>query len=120
MDLLKAKIKDGQLQVVIGDKTLTPTDVINVSQGQADSEGFLIMGSEFSIYITNTQLDAQFIVDKAIDTVSEAISMAGQNVVVSVSGGSGSPAVGTTQPLDSGAKGNLEGIKQELEEYKLR
>ncbi|MGD1335031.1 hypothetical protein ACP6H1_21690 [Vibrio harveyi] len=120
MKLLKAKIKDGQLEVTINEETLKPDDVINVSQGQEDSDGFLIMGDSFSIYITNTQLDAQIIINKAIGLAEQAISMAGQSVVVSVSGGSGSPAVGTTQPLDSGAKSKLENIKKELEELKLR
>lgn len=120
MNLLKARIRDTKLEVEIGGKTQTPNDVINVSSGQSDSDGFLIMGAEFSIYITNTQLDTQFIVDKAIGIAEQAISMAGQQVVVSVSGGSGSPAVGTKQPLDSSAASELEKLKQELEELKLR
>ncbi|MCG9699647.1 hypothetical protein L1D19_05810 [Vibrio natriegens] len=120
MKLLKAKIKNAQLEVVVDDVTLYPKDVINVSSGQEDSEGFLIMGDEFSIYITNTQLDAQTIIDKAIGIAEQAISIAGQTVVVAVSGGSGSPAIGTTQTLDAGAKSKLESLKSELEELKLR
>ncbi len=120
MKLLKARISDGKLEIDLDGETLQPTDVINVSAGAADSEGFLIMGDEFSIYITNTQLDAQTIIDKAIGIAEQAISIASQNVVVAVSGGSGSPAIGTTQTLDAGAKGKLESLKSELEELKLR
>ncbi|CAH1521258.1 Whole genome shotgun sequence [Vibrio owensii] len=120
MKLLRAKIIEAQVEVQIDGKTLKPNDVINVSAGQADSEGYLIMGDEFSIYITNTQTDAQITIDKLIELTEQAISMAGQNVVVSVSGGSGSPAVGQTQPLDASAKSEIERIKQELEEIKLR
>ncbi|EPS5918249.1 hypothetical protein ACVGAB_000839 [Vibrio parahaemolyticus] len=120
MKLLKAKIKDGQLEVTINEETLKPDDVINVSQGQEDSDGFLIMGDSFSIYITNTQLDAQTIIDKAIGIAEQAISIAGQNVVVSVTGGSGSPAVGETRVLDEGAKSQLDQLKSDLEDLKLR
>ncbi len=120
MRLFKARINNSKFEVDIDGKTLQPNDVINVSAGQEDSEGFLIMGHEFSIYITNTQLDAQTIIDKAIGIAEQAISIAGQNVVVAVSGGSGSPAIGTTQVLDAAAKGKLETLKSELEELKLR
>ncbi|MFV0448059.1 MAG: hypothetical protein ACK5MF_06310 [Vibrio sp.] len=120
MKLLKARIKDTQLEVDIEEETQKPKDVINVSAGQEDSEGFLLMGHEFSIYLTNTQLDAQIIVNKAISIAEQAISIAGQQVVVAVSGGSGSPAVGTKQTLDAGAKSELENLKSELEELKLR
>ncbi|MGT9848781.1 hypothetical protein ACVSD9_07945 [Vibrio parahaemolyticus] len=120
MKLLKAIISDGKLEVEIDGKTDQPNDVINVSAGEADSEGFLIMGEEFSIYITNTQLDAQAIIDKAIGIAEQAISIAGQNVVVSVTGGSGSPAVGEVRVLDEGAKSQLEQLKSDLEDLKLR
>lgn len=120
MKLLRAKISDGKLEVEIDGETHKPDDVINVSAGEADSEGFLIMGEEFSIYITNTQLDAQTIIDKAIGIAEQAISIASQSVVVSVSGGSGSPAVGTSRTLDADAKSELENLKSDLEELKLR
>ncbi|EOG7701790.1 hypothetical protein ACLINR_001277 [Vibrio parahaemolyticus] len=120
MKLLKAIISDGKLEVEIDGKTYQPNDVINVSAGEADSEGFLIMGEEFSIYITNTQLDAQTIIDKAIGIAEQAISITGQNVVVSVTGGSGSPAVGEVRVLDEGAKSQLEQLKSDLEDLKLR
>ncbi|ALR91319.1 hypothetical protein [Vibrio alginolyticus] len=120
MKLLKAKIANGALDVSVDGELFQPNDVINISAGEADSEGFLIMGEEFSIYITNTQLDAQTIIDKAIGIAEQAISIAGQSVVVSVTGGSGSPAIGTTQTLDAGAKSQLETLKSELEELKLR
>ncbi|EIZ1550935.1 hypothetical protein ACOW85_001684 [Vibrio parahaemolyticus] len=120
MKLLKAKIKDAQLEVVVDGEALYPKDVINVSSGQEDSEGFLIMGDEFSLYITNTQLDAQIIIDKAIGIAEQAISIAGQSVVVAVSGGSGSPAIGTSRVLDEGAKSQLDQLKSDLEELKLR
>ncbi|EPW6724479.1 hypothetical protein ACWONS_003505 [Vibrio parahaemolyticus] len=120
MRLLKAKIKDQKLIVEVDGETFTPDDVINVSQGQENSEGFLIMGDEFSIYITNTQLDAQIIIDKAIGIAEQAISIAGQSVVVAVSGGSGSPAVGTSRVLDEAAKSQLDQLKSDLEELKLR
>lgn len=120
MKLLNARIRDTQLEVDINDETLQPTDVINVSAGQEDSDGFLLMGDEFSIYLTNTQLDAQIIVDKAIGIAEQAIAIAGKSVVTAVSGGSGSPAVGTSEVLAPDAKSELESIKQDLEELKLR
>ncbi len=120
MKLLKARVKQGKLEIDIDGKTLQPDDVINVSAGVADSEGFLIMGHEFSIYITNTQLDAQTIIDKAIGIAEQSISIASQKVVVSVSGGSGSPAVGVTETLDIAAKQKLKNLKKDLEELKLR
>ncbi|EGR2274506.1 hypothetical protein D1216_23175 [Vibrio parahaemolyticus] len=120
MKLLKARISDGKLEVEIDGETYQPNDVINVSAGEADSEGFLIMGEEFSIYITNTQLDAQTIIDKAIGIAEQATSIAGQNVVVSVTGGSGSPAVGEVRVLDEGSKSQLEQLKSDLQDLKLR
>lgn len=120
MKLLKARIRDTQLEVDISGETLKPTDVINVSAGQEDSDGFLLMGDEFSVYLTNTQLDAQIIVDKAIGIAEQAIAIASKNVVTKVSGGSGSPAVGTVEVLAPDAKSELESIKQDLEELKLR
>ncbi|EJU9535916.1 hypothetical protein N5M46_001238 [Vibrio alginolyticus] len=120
MNLLKAKISNERLEVEVNGETYQPNDVINVSAGKADSEGFLIMGEEFSIYITNTQVDAQTIIDKVIGIAEQAISIAGQNVVVSVTGGSGSPAVGEVRVLDEGAKSQLEQLKSDLEDLKLR
>lgn len=120
MKLLNARIRSTQLEVDIGDETLKPTDVINVSAGQEDSEGFLLMGDEFSIYMTNTQLDAQIIIDRAIDIAEQAINIAGKKVIVAVAGGSGSPAVGTSEMLAPDAKSELGSIKQDLEELKLR
>ncbi|MHA2782604.1 hypothetical protein [Vibrio harveyi] len=120
MDLMKARIRDQQVEVDIGENTYKPNDVINITAGQADSDGYLIMGADFSLYITNTQLDAQTTIDKAIGIAEEAISIASQNVVVSVSGGSGSPAVGQIRVLDESAKSKLEDLKKELEEIQLR
>ncbi|KIP71408.1 hypothetical protein SN11_16860 [Vibrio harveyi] len=120
MDLLKARIREQQVEVDVGETTYYPNDVINITAGEADSDGFLLMGEQFSLYITNTQLDAQIIIDKAIGIAEEAISVASQKVVVSVSGGSGSPAVGTIRVLDESAKSKLENLKSELEEIKLR
>ncbi|GLT13914.1 hypothetical protein [Vibrio algivorus] len=120
MKLLNARIRDTQLEVDIDGETLKPTDVTNVSAGQEDSDGFLLMGDEFSIYLTNTQLDAQFIVDKAIGIAEQAIAIASKNVVTKVTGGSGGPAVGTIEVLAPDAKSELESIKQDLEDLKLR
>jgi hypothetical protein len=120
MKLLNARIRNTQLEVDIEGETLKPTDVINVSAGQEDSDGFLLMGDEFSIYLTNTQLDAQIIVNRAIGIAEQAIAIASKNVVTKVSGGSGSPAVGTVEVLAPDAKSELETIKQDLEELKLR
>lgn len=120
MKLLNARIRDTQLEVDMGDETLKPTDVINVSAGQEDSDGFLLMGDEFSVYLTNTQLDAQIIIDKAIGIAEQAIDIAGKTVITAVSGGSGSPAVGTAEVLAPDAKAELESIKQALSELKLR
>lgn len=120
MELLNARIRDTQLEIDIDGATAKPTDVINVSAGQEDSDGFLLMGNEFSIYLTNTQLDAQIIIDKAIGIAEQAISIASKNVVTAVSGGNGAPAVGTVEVLAPGAKSELESIKQDLEGLKLR
>ncbi len=120
MKLFKAKIANGSLEVSVDGEAFQPNDVINVSAGAADSEGFLIMGDEFSIYITNTQLDAQIVIDKAIGIAEQAMSIAGQSVIVAVEGGSGSPAVGTSRVLDEGAKTQLDQLKSDLEELKLR
>ncbi len=120
MKLLKARIRDSQIAVELNGETFQPKDVINVCAGQEDSDGFLLMGQEFSIYLTNTQLDAQIVMNKAIGIAQQAISIAGKEVVIKVSGGSGSPAIGTTAVLASDAKSELEQLKQELEELKLR
>ncbi len=120
MKLLKARIRNSQIEIEQSNEIYKPVDVINVCVGQEDSDGFLIMGHEFSIYLTNTQLDAQIIINKAIGIAQQAISIAGKEVVIKVSGGSGSPAIGTTAVLASDAKSELEQLKQELEELKLR
>lgn len=118
--LFNARIRDTQLEVDIDGEILKPIDVINISAGQEDSDGFLLMGDAFSVYLTNTQIDTQIIIDKAIGIAEQAIAIASKNVVTKVAGGSGSPAIGTIEVLAPNAKSELETIKQDLEELKLR
>jgi len=120
MKLLHARIRNAQIEVELDDEVYRPGDVINICAGQEDSDGFLLMGQDFSVYLTNTQLDAQIVINKAIGIAEQAISIAGKNVVTQVSGGSGSPAVGKVEVLAADEKSALEQLKQDLEQLKLR
>ncbi|ELZ7198869.1 hypothetical protein U0N67_002696 [Vibrio parahaemolyticus] len=116
MKLLKAKIKDQQLEVVIDGKTFTPNDVINISEGQADSEGFLLMGDEFSVYLTNTQPDTAALVQEAISLAEQSIKIAETQVITLVTG---DVSIETGKLAEAQAE-EIENIKKRLEDLKLR
>ncbi|EHN70913.1 hypothetical protein [Aliivibrio fischeri] len=113
--ILEASIKDGKLLI----EGLNPDDVKILCTGEADSTGFAIFGEDFTTYIANTQPDLNETIEKLIVLTDKMSAVAGQMVIKSVSGGSGSPAVGVSEALDVDSKKEFDKIKKELEDLKL-
>ncbi|HGS4438119.1 TPA: hypothetical protein ACMD15_003430 [Vibrio cholerae] len=113
--ILPAKVKDGQLYI----NDVLADDVEIMGIGEKDSTGFVLFGREKSIYIIDTQPDLKELISKLIGVIENVISIASQDVVKQVTGGSGAPAVGITLPLDIEAQSKLEQIKSQLEGFKL-
>lgn len=109
-----AKVVDGVVQIKMGEEFFPASDVLLNSQGLADSEGFVLIGQESTRYITNTQVDAAFMLQKVIEVVNNLIS-------VCESSGYAIPTSGTAQiPGLVSIGSELRSINQELQEYKLR
>ena len=67
MKLRKARIVEGVVEIEQGGKWVTASDVVKMSQGDADSDGHVLVGGVIALYVVNTQPDLQELYDKVAD-----------------------------------------------------
>jgi hypothetical protein len=104
-----AKIENGKL--LIDNKEAI--DVTLLNQGQADSQGYVLIDNEKAIYMINTQPDLQTSIDKLIAVCGQFTAICNTELML---GGTGSAPL---KPFSGQGKA-VDGIKKELEEFKLQ
>lgn len=109
MRILHAEIKGGKLHA----EGIEPSDINILSQAEAESSGVLVLDSEQSFYITNTQPDLQTSIDKLIAVCEQFTAIC--NTVLMLGGVGSAPL----KPFEGQGEA-VDGIKKELEELKLK
>ncbi|HDM8140666.1 TPA: hypothetical protein P0E12_004956 [Vibrio harveyi] len=77
---LKARIKDGKLEIFQSGEYVQASDVEFNCLGEADSEGYVVVSSDSSFYETNTQGDLRGIVDDLVSLTADLAKMANLTV----------------------------------------
>ena len=108
-----ARIKDGKVEINQGDEWHLADDVTALSQGNADSSGFAVIGQGVTVYIVNTQPDLQATIDQLVAVCDQLVTIGNSQYMTGATG-----AV-FTMPLKPVAE-SAQQIKQQLEELKLR
>lgn len=106
----QARITDGVLEINQAGEFKPADDVLQLSQGEADSTGLVVIGEAIAFYIVNTQPDLQSIIDQLIDVCSQVEALSLQQV-------SRTP---DQTPLDPLVTTEIQRIKQELTEFELK
>ena len=77
----QARITGGVVEIKQGGEWLQATDAFFLSEGATDSEGAILIGETLALYLTNTQPDAQLIIDK-LGELTELMVTLGNSVAV--------------------------------------
>jgi hypothetical protein len=113
LKIQQARIVSGTVEIFQGDQWLPADDTIINSIGAADSTGFVIIGIDSARYITNTQLDAVYILDKLTALCDQIIEI-GNTITFAI------PSVGIAPNLELQAVAlATQLIKAEIEEKDL-
>lgn len=114
MRKLIARVREGVVEIQQGEAWVPASDVVILGAGQADSEGFALVGQSVTHYITDTQVDAAYLLAKIADLGDKIAALGDVNTWAI-------PSVGTAvnaqaQQIGQGAKM----LADEAREYKLR
>ena len=106
------------------------SDSITLSQADADSTGFVIIGENLSLYIVNTQPDLQYTINKLIETTEQLIATCEQltavcNISTWVIAATGNVFGVNPEAVAIGAQveaisAEVDTIKTDLTEFKLK
>jgi hypothetical protein len=70
-----AKVVDGVVEILQGGEYIQAPDVVILGAGQADSIGFVLISENGAEYITNTQVDAAFMLEKMSEICDKIIDI---------------------------------------------
>lgn len=107
------RVREGKVEIQQGEAWSPADDVIILGAGAGDSDGFVLVGQSVTHYITNTQVDAAYMLDKLIN-LCDKIAAQG-NALFAV------PSVGTAVNATMQEIGQAAAsMASEMREYKLK
>lgn len=113
VNILIGRVTGGKVEIQDGTEYIPADDVIILGQGEMNSEGFVLIGETYSHYITNTQVDAAFMLAKMIE-LCDQISAIGNTQTFAI------PSVGVAPNTDLVLIAQqVDLIKTEIEGHKL-
>lgn len=113
--ILVARVAEGKVEIQQGEAWVPAPDVVILGQAVGDSAGFVLVGQSVSHYITNTQVDAAFMLAK-ITAIADKLADLG-NVATWANPGT----TGVGQNAEAKAIGQqAKQIADEAREYKLK
>lgn len=111
-----AKIVEGVVQINQGNGFLPASDALKLSQGEADSQGYVVIGEALALYFVNTQPDLQAQINKLVELCGELIKVCDtSDWLIAATGG----VAGLSVNLQS-IKPAFEQLKSDFEQYKLK
>lgn len=110
-----ARVVAGVVEILQDGEYNPATDVLMLNNGAEDSEGIVIINGLVSRYMTNTQLDTAFILNKLLAVTEQAINVADNATYVI---GGVTPVYGKMAAFVP-VTASLTAIKQEIEGHKI-
>jgi hypothetical protein len=102
MEIFNAKVDGGIIYIEQDGEFFKSDDSILIPSGSGDSTGYVLVGSNASIYITNTQVDLQQVIDVISDEIQSAATVPA--ATADTSGGSPTNEVFTASVFGSMAE----------------
>jgi hypothetical protein len=108
-----ARVKNGVIEIEQGGEFLPAEDGILISAGQADSIGFVIIGINSCRYISNTQIDAAYMLE-TMAAICEQLAAVGNTITFAI------PSVGVAPNIELVAIAvEVNALKLQIEAKKL-
>lgn len=112
--ILIGRVAGEKVEIQQGEAWVPADDVVILGAGKGDSSGFVLVGQFVSHYITNTQVDAGYMLAKMAD-IADKIAGLGDVETWAI------PSVGVAVNAEARAVGQqAKAIADELREYKLK
>lgn len=77
VSLAIARVRAGVVEIQRGDLWVPADDVVIMGQGEGDSDGIAMVGDRVVRYLTNTQIDAAFILAKLAELADKLADLGG-------------------------------------------
>lgn len=71
VSLAIARVREGIVEIQRGEQWLPADDVVIMGQGEGDSDGIAMIGAGVVRYLTNTQIDAAFLLAKLAEVADK-------------------------------------------------
>lgn len=110
------RVREGKVEIQQGDAWVVADDVIILGAGAGDSEGFILVGQSVTHYITNTQVDAAYMLAKVADIADKIAALGDVNSWVVSADNQVRGINPDAQLIGQGAKM----LADEVREYKLK
>lgn len=114
--ILIGRVVEGKVEIQQGEAWVPAPDVVILGAGAGDSTGFVLVGQSVTHYITNTQVDAGYMLAKMADIADKIADLGAVNSWVV----SADNQVRGTNPEASAIGQQAAAIADELREYKLK
>lgn len=109
------RVREGKVEIQQGEAWSPADDVIILGTGAGDSDGFVLVGQSVTHYITNTQVDAAYMLAKA----GELAGLLADLGNVSTWANPGTEGVGPNAGAQAVAN-QAQALANEIGEYKLK
>lgn len=109
-----ARVRDGVVEIQQGEPFVRADDVVILGAGQADSDGFVLVGESVCRYLTDTQVDMAFMVARLGELANQVANMGEVNTFAI-------PSVGMAANAQMQAIGaEARALADALQEYEIR
>lgn len=75
VSLAIARVRSGVVEIQRGDLWVPADDVVIMGQGEGDSDGIAMVGDRVVRYLTNTQIDAAFLLAKLAEVADKIAAL---------------------------------------------